>query len=160
MDIEQHRARSVGIVGGVRFAARELPQKIGIHRACRKLAVFGARPRARHRVENPFQLGSGKVGVARQARFRVDKRLAVALFELVGKTRGAAALPHDGVVHRLARSLVPHDNRFALIGYAHCGDVAGGGSRLFHNAANDAHRALVDFARLVLHPTGERIVLL
>ena len=72
---------------------------------------------------------------------------------------GAAVLPHDGVVDRLAAGAVPHQRGLALVGDADRGDVARGepglGDRL---AAGRQHRA-PQILRIMLDPAGLREVL-
>src|SRR5699024_11812994 len=56
-------ARGVGVVGRMDFAARQVPQKEGVDRAEQELARLRAAAREGHVVEDPADLGGGKIGV-------------------------------------------------------------------------------------------------
>src|SRR5439155_1501013 len=60
-----------------------------------------------------------------EAGFAFDQRREPAGFQLVTPGGRAAILPHDGVMHRLARLPVPDDGGFALVRYPDRGDVGG-----------------------------------
>ena len=70
MDVEEQRARGIGGVARMHFPAGETPQQVAIDGAEQKLAFFGARPRAGDVIENPGDLGAGKIGVDDEAGFR------------------------------------------------------------------------------------------
>ena len=65
----------------------------------------------------------GEVGVDEQAGLRLDRLAGAVGFEPLAEVRGAAILPDDRVVDRLAGLAVPDDGRFALVGDADGGDV-------------------------------------
>ena len=106
------------------FAARQVPQKEGVDRAEQELARLRAAAREGHVVEDPADLGGGKIGVRVQTGARVDP-LAVLFFDLFTIGGGAAALPDDRVVDGLAREAVPYERRLALVGDADGGDLRG-----------------------------------
>ena len=64
---------------------------------------------------------------------------AAVLLELFNGGRGAAALPHNGVVNRPACGLFPYNRGFALVGNADGGKVTGvkpGCAHRFHQNAD------------------------
>ena len=123
VDVEQHRARRVADVGDVRRAIREVPHEPAVDRAERQLAGLGPRARAGHVVEDPRDLGAGKVGVDDQARAFPDQVLMAVAFQAIADIRGPAVLPDDGVVDRLAGLAIPDHGGLALVRDADAGDV-------------------------------------
>ncbi len=153
LDVEQHGAGGIGIVGHMYFAFRQVPNQPGIHRAEQQLALFGPLPHAGHVLKNPAQLCPRKIGVNHEARLLAeDVRQALGL-ELVAVLRRAPALPDDGVVDRLARLLVPDNRRFALVRDADCSDVLGRGIDLIHGFLRHADLGRPDFHGVVFHPS-------
>src|SRR2546423_1547843 len=75
-------------------------------------------------------------------------------FQLVAAGGGAAILPHDSVMYRLARLAVPHDGGFALIGDPDGGDVRGGEAGLGEGFLGRVQLRGPDLSRIVLHPAG------
>jgi hypothetical protein len=155
MDVEEHRARGVGDVGGVHASAGEVPHQPGVDRAEGELAALGARPRSVDTVEQPAQLRSREIGVDQQTGTRLHERFV--LPQLVAQFGGAAVLPDDGVVNRLAGGAVPHHRRLALVGDADRRELDARHARdaLVH------HRRLrlPDLTRIVLDPARPRIEL-
>ena len=155
MDVEQHGAGSVGVVGDVGHAVGQLPDEPGVYGAEQQAAGLRLFPGALHMVQNPFDFGGGKVGVNQKAGalLNVIHQLRV-LHQLLADAGGAAALPHNGVVNGQARLLVPHNGGFPLVGDADAGDLLpvdiqpGEG---FHQHAVLGH---VDVGGVVLYPAG------
>ena len=151
-DVEEHRARGVRVVG--RVAAGQLEQQPGVDRA-----EDGAR-RQVGVAQQPLDLGAGEVGVEDEPGALADQRLVPGLAQLVAARRGAAVLPDQRPVQRLARCRVPGDDRLALVGDPDRVELgaldAGVGERL----ARDPPRHLPDLARVVLDPARPREVLL
>ena len=69
---------------------------------------------------------------------------------------GAAILPDDGVVDRLAGVAIPEDGGFALVGDADGGDVAGVMPAFFSALNGDSPLRLPDLVRIMLDPSGLR----
>ena len=67
VDVEEHRPRGVGRVGGVDLAAGEPPDQERVDRAEGELAALGLVARALHPVEQPGDLGRGEIRVEEQA---------------------------------------------------------------------------------------------
>ena len=72
---------------------------------------------------------------------------------------GAAVLPDDGAMHRLAGGAVPHHGGFALVGDADGGDVFGGDARFPQRLAAGGDGGGPDVLRLVLDPARRRKML-
>ena len=123
-DIEQQRARGIAGVGGVHFAAGEPPQQETVDGAEGEPAGLRLRARAVHVIEQPGDLAGGKIRIEQQPGLGGDLRLMAGAAQRIAKIRGAAVLPDDGVVDRLAAGAVPDNRGFALIGDADAGDVA------------------------------------
>ena len=100
MDVEEEGAARVGRVGQV--LAGQPVDEPGIHRAEHELAPLGPGPEARHLVEEPHELGAGEIGIEDEARLLADRVGEAQGLELLADLGGAAALPDDGVVDRLA----------------------------------------------------------
>ncbi len=101
-------------------------KQVAVDGAEQELAALGARARARHMVEDPGDLGAGEIGIDDQPRFGRDRRLMPVGLEPCADVGGAAVLPDDGAMDRLAGGLVPHQRRLALVGDADRGDVGRG----------------------------------
>src|SRR4051812_29463149 len=67
-----------------------------------------------------------------------------------------AALPNDGVGHRLSGRFFPKDGRFALIGNANRGNVGGDKLGLFQSALRRGELRLPDGLGVVLDVAGGR----
>ena len=67
---------------------------------------------------------------------------------------GAAVLPDDGVVDRLAGAAVPDHHGLALVGDADGGDVGGGKPGVGQGLPRGGDDGCPDFLRIVLHPAG------
>ena len=159
VDVEEHCAAGVGVVGHMGGPAGETPDEPRFHRAEKQLAALGALPRAGNVVEQPFELRAGEVGIDDQTRLLRDRlRHARRFLELVADSRRAAALPDDGVVHRLTGRLVPQDRRLALVRDADARDVRVR-PELAERLRGHAALALPELQRVMLDPAGLRVVL-
>ncbi len=120
VDVEQQRARSVAGVGGVYFAAGELPDQPGVDGAKGQLTTFGPGAGAGHVVKQPLQLGTGEVRIKHQPGFLLHPPGMSGGLEFVAAAGGAAVLPDNGRGKRLAGFAVPQHRSFALIGNTDC----------------------------------------
>ena len=68
-------------------------------------------------------LGAGEVGVDHEAGAFADEGFVAVALQAIAEIRGAAVLPDDRVVDRLAGLAVPDDGGLALVGDADGGDV-------------------------------------
>ena len=123
-DIEEKRARCVGRIGGVHLAAGQAPDKEAVDRTEAQRAGFGLRARAFDGIENPGAFRPGEIGIEQQARARSDQRLLPRALQFRANIGGAAILPDDRLVDRLAGLAIPDERRFALIGDADRDDIA------------------------------------
>ena len=155
VDIEEHRARCVGVVRRVDAALCQLPEDPRIHRAKHQLARFGAAAVRIDAVEDPGQLRRRKISVDDQPRFFEDLLLPGAALDLLAEIRRAAALPDDRIIHRTPRCALPDDRRLALVGDADRLHIVGMDAlqrqQLLQHAKGrrpQLHRILFDPARL------------
>ncbi len=155
--VEQHGARGVGHVGRVQRAGRQLPQQPAVHRAEGQLAALRLFARAGHVVQQPADLGRGKIRVDHQPGARLDQRRVALFAQLRAHSLAPAVLPDDGVVHRLAGPAVPQHRGFALVGDAQRADVASLQPRLGQRLAGGGQLRAPDRHRVVLDPAGLRI---
>ena len=154
VDVEEQRARGIGGVGDVDAAAGQPPDQIRIDRAEAQIAAHRFRAGAFHVIEQPGELGAGEIGIEQEAARGGDLRLAAGGAERRAEIGGAAILPDNGRMDRLAGLAIPHHHRLALVGDADGGDIG----RLEPGLANCAsaggdHRA-PDLLGIVLDPAG------
>ncbi len=125
VNVEEHGAAGVGVVGGVNLAAREVVDEPGVHGAAHELAGLGHLARTLDVVENPGDLGGREVRVGDEAGALADEVRMALGHDPVHYGRGAAALPHDRVVDGLAGEAIPNDDGLALVGDADGADAVG-----------------------------------
>ena len=158
-EVIEQRARGVGGVGGVHFAACEAPDQERVDGAEGQVAGLGERARPFDVIEQPGDLGGREIGIQQQAGLGRHGRLVPRAFQAAAHLRRASVLPHDGAVDGPACTPVPDDAGLALVGDADGGNVAraelGCGKRL----PGGLHRRAPDVFRIVLHPPGGWIVL-
>ncbi len=125
MYIEQERARGIGNIGHMQFAAREFPGEPGIDGTESQPAFIGGGPGAGHGIQYPFQLGAAEISIDYQACLLPYKRAHALRPQFIAPGGGTAILPYNGIIHRLARFAIPHDGSFALVGNADGGYLPG-----------------------------------
>ena len=123
VDVEQQRARRVAGIGAVRAAAGQAPEQEAVHRAEAQLAARGACTGARHVVEDPAQLGRGKIRIDQQPGARRHLRFMAGGLQRGAVVGGAPVLPDDRRIDGLAAGGVPHQGGLALVGDADGADV-------------------------------------
>ena len=158
-DVVDQRARGVGRIGDVRLAAGQPPDQETVDGAGQQLAAFGALARAFHIVEQPGDLGAGKIGIEQQPGLLREFLLQPLLLQFLAKCRGSPVLPDDGVVDRLAGRLVPDDDGLALVGDADRRDVASVEPGRLQRLAAGRNDALPDLFGIVLDPSRRRVML-
>ena len=156
MDVEDHGAAGVGVVGDVHAPAGQLVDEPGVDSAEEELACLGASARAGDVVQQPLDLGAGEVGVGHEAGLFADHVAAAVGHQLVDDVGGAAALPDDGVGDGLAGLLVPDDRGLALVCDADGGDVDRLDAELFHGGVRDLVGGIPNLVRVMLDPAGMR----
>ena len=122
VDVEQHGAGGVGVVGDV--LPRQPPDEPRLHRAEQQLPPFRPLPGAGDVIQDPADLGAGEIGVDEQSRGGDDALLQSLPLQLLAQLRRPTALPDDGVIHRLAGGLIPNNGGLPLVGDADAGDAA------------------------------------
>jgi hypothetical protein len=141
----------------VRLAAGELPQQIGVDRAEGELAGFRRLARVRHIVEQPGDLGGGEIRIEQQSGAVGYELLVARTGERRAGIVGAAILPDDRIVDRLAGGAVPDDGRLALVGDPDRRDVLGRHLGARHRGARGRDRRSPDALRVMLDPARRRI---
>ena len=154
VDIVEQSARGVGGVG--RVDPGQSPQQEAVDRPEGELAAIGAGAHAGDIVEDPAQLGRREIRVEQQPGARPDERFAAVLLELRAICGGAAVLPDDRVVDRLACRAVPHDDGLALVGDPDRRDRAAIG---VGHAGQRRERIAPDILGIMLDPAGVRVIL-
>ena len=154
MDIVEHGAAGVGLVGDMDRAAGELPDQPGVDGAEEQLAFFRPLPGPGGVVQQPFDLGAGEIGVGHKAGLFADGVAVAFGLQLVDDGGGAAALPDDGVGDGLAGGLIPDNGGLPLVGDADGGNILRGDAQLFHGGPGDLQGGGPDLLRVVLHPAG------
>src|SRR5512138_2610223 len=96
--------------------AGEVPHEPRVDRPEGQPAGARTLARTRHVVEDPGYFAAREVRVDHEPGATRDERLFAPGFERIAELGGAAVLPHDRVVDRLAGFAVPHDRGFALVG--------------------------------------------
>ena len=104
-------------------AERELRDQPSVDGAAGELAALGALARPGNIFEEPGDLGAGEIGVGHETRLLAQRAVKAFAPDAVAHGGGAAALPDDGVIGRLAGRAVPQQDGLALVGDADGGDV-------------------------------------
>ena len=134
--------------------AGELEGEPGVDRAEDRPAALRALAQTRHVLEQPLDLGGGEVGVEHQPGPLAHEILDARRAQLLAARGGAAVLPDDGVVQRLAARGIPNTDRLTLIGDADGREPTGTHPRTTQSFARDALSHLPDLIEVVLHPAG------
>ena len=158
-DVEHEGAGGVGIVGLVDLSLGQLPHEPGVHVSKEDLSPLRPLPDAGHVLQDPSDLGAGKIGVDDQAGLLAEGVHQPLGFQAVTVLRRAAALPDDGVADGLAGLLVPDDGSLPLVGDPKSRDVFRFSADLLHGPAADQQLGLPDLVGIMLHPAGLRVVL-
>ncbi len=108
-------------------------------------------------VEQPGQFGRRKIGVGQQAGHLGDRLLVPGLAQGGAFRRGAAVLPDDGVMDRLARGAIPDHHRLALVGDADGGHLRSLNPCPRQNSATGAQHARPQIFGVMLDPAGSGI---
>ena len=156
MDIEQHGTAGVGIVRHMGLPAGQVPDEPAVHRPGAQFSPLRPLADAGNVVHDPLQLRTGKIGVDQQAglfRHRFSKAVGL---QPVADLRCPAALPHNGIVHRLSCPAVPQDRRLPLVGDADAGNGLGVDMGGVHSLGQRPDRGGPDLHGIVLHPSRLR----
>ena len=107
-------------------------------------------------IHDPLQLRTGKIGVDQQAGFFRHRFSKAVGLQPVADLRRPAALPHNGIVHRLSCPAVPQDRRLPLVGDTDAGNGLGVDMGGVHRLGQRPNRGGPDLHGIVLHPSRLR----
>ena len=124
------------------------------------MAGFGIRPRPRHVVEDPGDLGCREVGGKRKTRHLGDAVADTVTGQRIQPRLRAGVLPHDGVENGLPGAAVPHDRGLALVRDPGRGDTGCLQVSLGEDARDHPLGVGPDLHGVVLDPAGARKYLL
>ena len=153
MDVEEHGAGGVRDVRYKGTPLRQLEDEIAVDRAGAKLPFAKELSDERNMLKIPDDLARRKIGVRHQSRALAHQSFGL-LVERGAPVARAAALPADGGADGLARFAVPHDDCFALIGYADPRNVFC--SRKTQAVVEHIRAFEVYFVRILFHPSRAR----
>jgi hypothetical protein len=159
LQVEQQGARGVAGIGGMDPPARQLPDQPAVHGAEGQFAPVGARPCARHLVQQPRELCGREIGVGQQAGPFLDPS-GLALGAKRRADAGCApVLPDDGRRHGFTRPPVPQHRGFSLIRDPDGGHLTGTNPLPGQHVLHHAELGLPDLGRVMLHPArlGKRL---
>ena len=92
------------------FAAGEIPNEPRIDVAEQQFAALGTLSCTLDVIEDPLDLGAGKICVDEKSRL-ITNIIAESLgYESIADGRSSSALPDYGVIHRFARFFIPNDS--------------------------------------------------
>ena len=150
MNIEEHGPGGIGVVR--HMAAGELPDEVALHGAEEQLAPLRPIPGPGDIIQYPADFRGRKIGIQQEAGGGLDPLRKAPLFQLLAHLRRAAALPDNGVIHRLAGFFVPQQGGLPLVGDADAQHLA----RLYGAQGLCRRPALrpPNVCRVVLHPAG------
>ena len=154
VDVEQHGAGSVGVVRDMNPSAGQLPDEPGFYGSEQQFPSLGGNHGTGDVFQNPMDFGGGKIGVNHQPGFLPDGFRQSRCPQMTANVRCPAALPNDGVAHRLTGVFIPHNGRFPLVGDANGGNVCGAGTNTGKRLPGNGQLSFKNFIRIVLHPAG------
>ena len=116
MDVEQHGARRIGIVGGMYTTACEFPDKPcldGSHQQFTLRSLFAS---SFYVIQQPLDACRREVGVNQQSTL-VEYLLGHSLAtQFATKLSTTGILPDHSIGNRLACRFIPYDSRLSLVG--------------------------------------------
>ena len=157
IDIEHHGPGSVGIVCHMDLTPGQLPDKPGFDGTEQQLSGFRLFPGPRHVFQNPAKLGAAEIGIDEKSGLLPDHFLAAPGLQFVTKLCRPPTLPHDGVIDRHARFLIPDHRGFPLVGNADGLDIRIGTVDFQQRLLGHPHLGRPDFHGVMLHPAVARI---
>jgi hypothetical protein len=156
VDIEQQRAARVARVGAVDAPAGKLPDEPRIDGAEREFTALGPFAGAVDVIEQPADLGAGKISVDDEARLLREEWRVAGRSQFVAHGRRPPILPDDGVGDWSAGRTFPDDRGLALVRDTDCGDAVGADVRLGEGLVKNTRLRRPDFGGVMLDPTGVR----
>ena len=137
----------------------QVPEQPAVHRAADQLSPLGPGSGTGDLIQQPPVFCPGEIGVRQQARPGADGLGIALLLQPGAKLSRPAALPDNGVAHRLSRALFPEQRRLSLVGQTHRGDLTGADPALGHAVRRGPQLAVQQLHGVVLDPAWLWIVL-
>ena len=141
VDIKHHGPGRIRVVCRMNLTSGQVPDQPGIHRTEKKLSFFRLLTGSRHIIQNPFQLGSGEIGIRNEPGVLPDIFTEALRFQYIDDRRRSPALPYDGVIYRLSGIFIPHNGRLTLICDTDSRNVRGGRADAAHRLRGDRNLA-------------------
>ena len=154
LDVEEERARRVGLVG--RVAPGEVSQKPCIDGPEDDLALRCPIAQAADILQQPFDFGRREVRIDRQAGSSTKPLCCRMPSERLASLRGPTILPHDGGVERAPGRTIPHDDRLALIAQADRQERSARSRVPGKHLLDHGARGREENLRILLDPPGAR----
>ena len=158
LQVEHHGTACVGGIRHMGTACHQMPGKEAVHRAKAQLTGFRLFVEIQM-IQQPGQLGAGKIGIGNQSRLPADHFPVAFLqqpFHVVG---GAAALPHNSVVNAGAGFPIPQQGGFPLVGNADGRNVPHVHATQLHRFTKCRDLGGQNIVGIMLHPARLGIVL-
>ncbi len=140
-------------------ALRQLPDQPRLHRAEQQLSGLRLLSGALHIVQDPFDLRRREIGVDDKPRLFPEFIRQSLLLQAVCILRCAAALPHDGIVDRSSRFLIPYHHRLPLVRDPDRRNIRRRGIDVRHRLSRHLVLCRPDLIRVMLHPSRFRKIL-
>ena len=140
-------------------AAGQFPHQPGVHSAEQDLAARSFFARFLNMVEDPLDLGAGKIGIRDQAGGLPDVVAQPLSYQVIHNACRTAALPDDGIVDRAAGVALPQDSRLALVGDADASHLGRGYACRCEHFEHGGVLGRPDVHRILFHPALMRIML-
>lgn len=157
-NIEEHGSAGIGRVGRMNSASSQSPEQKAIDGSKGQLAALGPAARARDVVENPRNLGRGKIRIENQSGMRPNQLFCAGGLQPIAFVCRSPILPYDGAVNGFAGCPVPDNGRFALVGNPDCRNAAR--TAPAKRLPGDGEGVLPDLSGVMLNPAPRRIMLL
>ena len=139
------------------LAPGQLPDEPGFDGTEQQLSCFCLFPGTWHVLQDPAELGAAEVGIDQQAGLLPNHFLTASGLQLIAKLCRPPALPHDGVIDRHARFLIPDHGGFPLVGNADGLDICIGTVNFQQRLLGHPHLGRPDLHGIVFHPAVARI---
>ena len=153
-DVKQLRPARVRRVRPVDGAARQLPDRPGVHRAEAELPALRALTRTGDVFEDPRHLRRGEKRRELQPRLFAHHALRLGARQTAAELRRAVALPDDRLADRLAGPAVPDRDALALVRHGHRRDLRRVDARVLQCKARRTEDIRRDLGRVVSHPAA------
>ncbi len=160
MNVKQHRAGSIGVIGHMYRAFCQIPNQPCIHRAKKQPAFLCLLSCALHIFQYPCNFGSTEIGVRHQSRLFFHAFSQACRRHFIYHIRSPPTLPDNRIVYGRSRLLVPYNRSFTLIGNANAADILRLCAHHRHRFNGNCKLRGPYLHRIMLHPPRIRINLL